>query len=60
MFSKTFNSELSFIEVLFTDQNSPPIPTEDKISLNLVINRCVIYKCVRYHPLLKLFITQFS
>ena len=36
IFLKTFDSEFSYIEVWFTDQNSKPL--EDKISITLVIN----------------------
>ena len=35
---KTFDSEFSYIEVWFTDQNSNPIEIEDKINITLVIN----------------------
>ena len=35
---KTFNSECSYIEVWFTDQNSKPLEIEDKINITLVIN----------------------
>ena len=35
---KTFNSEFSYIEVWFTDQNSNPLEIEDKINITLVIN----------------------
>ena len=35
---KTFNSEFSYIEVWFTDQNSKPLEIEDKINITLVIN----------------------
>ena len=38
IFLKTFNSEFSYIEVWFTDQNSKPLVVEDKISITLVIN----------------------
>ena len=38
IFLKTFNSELSFIEVWFTDQNSKPLEIEDKININFVID----------------------
>ena len=38
VFSKTFNSELSFIEVWVTYQNSKPRQIEDKITITLVIN----------------------
>ena len=37
-FFKTFNSEFSYIEVWFTDQNSKPVEIKDKININLVIN----------------------
>ena len=35
---KNFNSEFSYIEVWFPNQNSKPIEIEDKININLVIN----------------------
>ena len=38
IFLKTFNSEFSYIEVWFTDQNSKPLEIEDKINTTLVIN----------------------
>ena len=38
LFLKTFDSEFSYIEVWFTDQNSKPLEIEDKINVNLVIN----------------------
>ena len=38
IFLKTFNSEFSYIEVWFTDQNSKPLGVEDKINITLVIN----------------------
>ena len=38
MVLKTFNSEFSYIEVWFTDQNSKPLEIEDKINITLVIN----------------------
>ena len=38
IFLKTFNSEFSYIEVSFTNQNSKPRETEDKINITLVIN----------------------
>ena len=38
IYLKTFNSEFPCIELLFTDQNSKPLETEDKISITLVIN----------------------
>ena len=37
-FFKTFNSEFSYIEVWFTDQNSKLLEVEDKININLVTN----------------------
>ena len=36
IFLKTFDSEFSYIEVLFTDQNSKPLEIEDKINIELV------------------------
>ena len=36
IFLKTFNSEFQTIEVRFTDQNSQPLKTEDRINLTLV------------------------
>ena len=36
MFLNTFNSELSCIEVWFTDQNSKPLEIEDKVNITLV------------------------
>ena len=38
IYLKTFNSEFSYIEVWFTDQNSKPLEIEDKIKITLVIN----------------------
>ena len=35
---KTFNSEFSYTEAWFTDQNSKLLETEDKINITLVIN----------------------
>ena len=37
IFSKTFDSEFSYIEVYFTDQNSNPLEIENKINITLVI-----------------------
>ena len=37
IFSETFNSECSYIEVWFTDQNFKPLEIEDKINIILVI-----------------------
>ena len=38
IFLKTFNAELSYIEVWFTDQNSKPPKREDKINISLALN----------------------
>ena len=38
IFLKSFNSEFSYIQVWFTDQNSKPLEIEDKINITLVIN----------------------
>ena len=38
IFLKTFDSEFSYIEVLFMNQNSNPLEIEDKINITLVIN----------------------
>ena len=38
IFLKTFDSKISYSEVWFTDQNSKPLETEDKINITLVIN----------------------
>ena len=38
MFLKTFESEFSYIEVWFTDQNSKPLDIQDKTKITLVIN----------------------
>ena len=38
MFLKEFDSELSYIEVWFTDKNSKPLGAEDKTNITLVIN----------------------
>ena len=37
IFLKTFNSEYNEITVWFTDQNSQPLDTEDRINLTMVI-----------------------
>ena len=44
IFLQTINSEFQVIEVWFTDQNSKPLETEDKINITLVINLSVTYK----------------
>ena len=38
IFLKTFNSEFSYIEVWFTDQNSKPLEIKDQIKITLMIN----------------------
>ena len=38
LFLKTFDSELSHVDVWFADQNSKPLEIEDKINITLVIN----------------------
>ena len=38
IFSKTFNSEFSYIKVWFTDQNFKALEIEDKINITLVIS----------------------
>ena len=38
MFSKKFDSEFSYIEIWFADQNSTPLEIEDKINITLIIN----------------------
>ena len=37
IFLKTFDSEFSYIEVWFTDQNSNPLEMENKINITLVL-----------------------
>ena len=44
IFLKTFNSEFSYIEGFFTDQNCKPLEIEDKTKITLVINSSVKYK----------------
>ena len=38
IFKKTFDSEFSYIEVWFIDQNSSPLEIEYKIKITIVIN----------------------
>ena len=38
IFLKTFDSEFSYIEVWFTNQNSNPLEIEDTVNINLVVN----------------------
>ena len=44
IFLKTFDSEFSYNEVWFTDQNSKPLEIEDIIKITLVINEIIKYK----------------
>ena len=44
IFLKNFDSEFSYSEVWFSDQNSKPLEIEDKINITLVINYSVKYK----------------
>ena len=41
IFLKLFNTEFSYIEMWFTDQNSKSLEIEDKINITLVINEGV-------------------
>ena len=41
---ETFNLELSYIEVWFTDQNSKPLEIENIINITLVIKQNITYK----------------
>ena len=38
MFLETFDSEFSYIELWFTDQNSEPLNIEGKTNITLVLN----------------------
>ena len=44
IFCKTFHSEISYIELSFTDQNSKRTEIKDEINITLVINSSVKYK----------------
>ena len=44
VFLKIFDSELPYIEVWFTDQNSNPREIEDKINITLVSNQIITHK----------------
>ena len=44
IFLKTFDLEASYIEVLFTDQNSNCLEIKGKISITFVINQNITYK----------------
>ena len=39
-----FDSEFSYIELLFTDRNSNPLEIEEKINITAVINESIRYK----------------
>ena len=49
IFLKTFDSEMSYIEVWFTDQNSKRLYIDERINIPLVINYSVTYK--KYHAI---------
>ena len=38
IFLKIFNSEFSYIEVWFADQNSKPLEIEDKLNITFILN----------------------
>ena len=44
IFLKTFDSEFSYIELWFTDQNSKLLGIEDKINITLVITQSITYR----------------
>ena len=44
IFLKTFNSEFSYVEAWFTNQNYKPLEIEDEINITLVTNYSVKYK----------------
>ena len=44
IFLKMFDSEFSYIELLFTDRNSNPLEIEEKINITAVINESIRYK----------------
>ena len=44
IFLKTSDSEFSYIEVWFIDQNSNPLEIEDKINITLVIHYSITHK----------------
>ena len=41
---KTFNSELSYVDVWLTDRNFKPLETKDKVNITLIINQIITYK----------------
>ena len=45
-FLKTFNSEFSYIEVWFTDQNSKPPQIDDKINITFTMDVFLIRCCL--------------
>ena len=45
IFLKTFNSEFSYINICFTEQNSKPLDIEHKINLILVISYLTLDIC---------------
>ena len=49
IFLKTLDSEFSYIEVWFTDQNCKLLELEDKINITLVINQSVKYKKIMHY-----------
>ena len=48
VFSKTFISEFSCIEIWLTDQNSELLKLEDKIKITLAVNKNLTYKMTHY------------
>ena len=44
IFSKTSDSEFSYIKVRFTDQLSKPLEIEGKVNITLVINLIITYR----------------
>ena len=44
IFLKTFDSEFSYNEVWFIDQNVKPLDIEDKMNITLVINQSIKFK----------------
>ena len=44
IFLKTFDSEFSYIEVWFTDQNSKSLDIEDRVSITLAISESITYQ----------------
>ena len=48
IFLKSLDSESSYIEVWFIDQNSKHLDIDDKINITLVINQSVNIKIMRY------------